>query len=189
MKINKLAPWFVNDLSSAVNLPIRCSITGLAVGSLYFVVSPWRLYHHSLGTRFPGIIYMADLNRKHELQPVYNNKTLRNFQKNVKSYLLYTFGCLRDKRNLVLKGKKIYFAGFSKARDALSLSMLENCEKNIVIFTADSFIPHICQSHNTRHIYWNTFSCVSPNVDNNNCQHQDLFYSTLRGGEAPHICR
>ena len=25
----------------------------------------------------------------------------------------------------------------------------------------------------------------SPNVDNNDCQHQDLFDSTLRGGESP----
>ena len=28
-----------------------------------------------------------------------------------------------------------------------------------------------------------------PNVDNNDCRHQDLFHTTLRGGRAPHTCR
>ena len=32
MKINKLAPWSVNDLSSAMNWPISCSVAGLAEG-------------------------------------------------------------------------------------------------------------------------------------------------------------
>ena len=39
-------------------------------------------------------------------------------------------------------------------------------------------------SYNHRHISWKNSTCPSPNVDNYDWQHQDLFDSTLRGGES-----